>query len=287
MESEPLACMLYCKDDEPGDRLERALAGFTVHRARSREALLAPPPIICATVYGSTTWSDGDVAWLRSAFGPLSPPCVVVADLSVDCLRRLYPLRSDRLKIVWADEAEDRLREVLREFGKSSWGPMWRLGLELVSEHSLRPFVRETISRACGLHDDAAGSPFVPETSVGQLAREVDVPTSTLRVHWREGVPLRCSLKEFLGWAVALWAVQARSRESWNDIADKVGLRRRTLQRKFTRLAGCTLAEAAEHPERVVGRFNEWVDYVWEPRSANGSRPHDLVAARPSGARTT
>ncbi len=277
MESKQLVCMLYCSDGELGDRLERVLAGVAVQRVRSREALLAPPAIVCATVYGTTTCSDDEVEWLRSAFRPLSPPCVVVADLSVDCLRRLDPLRSCRLKVVWTAEAEDRLGEVLGEFGRVSWGPMWRLGLGLVSEPSLKPFVKETIRRACGLRNDPAGTPFVPEKSVGKLAREVGVATSTLRLCWREEVPLRCSLKEFLSWAVTLWGTRARALEEWTPLAKRLGLQRRSLERNFLRTAGCTLAEAAEDSERVVGRFNEWVDSVWEPHSGDGSGAYDRV----------
>ena len=281
MESERLAYMLYCRDGEFGDRLERVLAGVAVQRVRSREALLAPPAIICATVYGTTTCSHGEIGWLRSAFGPLSPPCVVVTELSVDCLRRLYPLRSRRLKVVWAAEAEERLGEVLEEFGKVSWGPMSRLGLGLLSEPSLRPFVRETISRACGLHDDPTATPFVPENSVGRLAREVGVAKSTLRLCWRKEVPLRCSLKEFLSWAVTLWGTRARaSHDAWTPVVEQLGLQRRTLERNFLRTAGCTLAEAAEDSERVVGRFNEWVDSVWEQHSGNGLGTYEPIPAQ-------
>ena len=281
MESERLACMLYCRDHELGQRLERALAGFAVQRVRSREALLTPPTIVCATVYGSTTCSDGEVEWLRSAFGPLSPPCVVVTHLSVGGVRRLYPHRSGRLRVVWTEEAEDRLVDVLEEFGRMSWAPIGHLGLRLLSDYPLRPSVRETISRACGLHDDAGGTPFVPERSVGQLAREADVASSTLRRYWREDVPLRCSLKEFLSWAIVLWATRARSLEGWTAVAEQVGLQRRTLERNFLRMAGCTPGEAAEDPERVVGRFNEWVDSVWDPGSGNGPGKHHRGPAWP------
>ena len=280
MESERPAYMLHCRDGELGDRLERVLAGVAVRRARSRETLLAPPTIICATVYGTTTCADAEVEWLRSAFRPLTPPCVVVADLSVDCLRRLYPLRSPRLKVVWAAEAEDRLAGVLDEFGRVNWGPMWHLGLGLVSEPSLRPFIKETISRACGLRDDPAGTPFVPERSVGKLARDVGVATSTLRLCWREEVPLRCSLKEFLSWAVTLWGTRARALWDWTSVAARLELQRRTLERNFIRTAGCTLAEAAEDSERVIGRFNEWVDSVWETHSGNGPGTYDPIPAQ-------
>ena len=158
---------------------------------------------------------------------------------------------------------------------------MWRLGVKLLSDYSFRPSVRETISRACGLHTDAVGTRFVPEPSVSQLAEQVGLAASTLSRYWRSDVPLRCSLKEFLSWAVLLWAVRARSRQDWGAIADQVGLRRRTLERSFIRLAGCTLTAAAHDPERVVRRFNEWVDSVWAPHLGNGSGRYDPVPAQP------
>ena len=275
MESEPRTYLLYCRDTKLGDRLEQLLDGLRVQRVRSRTALLAPPVSTRATIVGVTACADGDFEWLRSTSGPLSPPCVVVAQLSVDCLRRLYPLRSGRLRVVWTDEAEARLVEVLEDFGRPSRGPMWRLGVKLLSDPSLRPSVRETIGRVCGVHEDRADAASIPENSVGQLAGHVDLSPPTLRQYWREAVPLRCSLKTFLSWAIILWAVRARARDGWNAIAERSGLQRRTLQRNFNRLAGCTLAEAAEDPERVVRRFGAWVDSVWDPNAGNGSREDD------------
>lgn len=161
------------------------------------------------------------------------------------------------------------------------------LGLRLVSDPSFRPSVREAIGRVCGLHDDAAATRFVPASSVRRLALQINLAPSTLRQYWREDAPLRCRLKEFMNWAVLLWAVRARAGAGWDAVADEVGLRRRTLEVNVARMAGCTLAAAAEDPERVFGRFNEWVDSVWEPRSANGSRRHDPVSAPAPGARAT
>ena len=278
-----MAYLLYCGDSELGGRLERVLDGLEVRRVTSRRALLAPSMSTRAAVVGITACADGDFEWLRSTFGPLSPPCVVVAQLSVNCLHRLYPLRSDRLRVVWTDEIESRLVDVLEGLRRTNGNPMWRLGLKLVTDHSLRPSVRETISRVCGLHD-AANGPFIPENSVGRLADHVDLAPPTLRQYWREDVPLGCSLKEFLSWAVILWAARARSRDNWNAIAERLGLQRRTLQRNFNRLAGCTLAQAAEDPARVVRRFGAWLDSVWEPGSGNGSRKLGPAHARASGA---
>lgn len=274
-----MAYLLYCGDSELGNRLERVLDGLEVQRVTSRRALLAPSMNTRAAVVGIPACADGDFEWLRSTFGPLSPPCVVVAQLSVNCLRRLYPLRSDRLRVLWTDEIESRLVEVLEGMRRANGDPMWRLGLKLVTDHSLRPSVRETISRVCGL-DDAVNGPFIPENSVGRLAEHVALAPPTLRQYWREDVPLGCSLKEFLSWAVVLWAARARSRDSWNAVAQRLGLQRRTLQRNFNRLAGCTLAEAAEDPARVVRRFGAWLDSVWEPGSGNGSKRLDPPRAR-------
>ena len=212
MQSAPLAYLLYCNDRMLGDRLERVLAGLPVRRVTSRKALLESSVGACAVVFGTTTCSDEAFEWLRSAFGPVSPPCVVVAPLSVNSLRRLYPLRSGRLQVVWTDEATSRLAEVLEDFRRVSRGPMWQLGLKLLSDYSFRPSIRKTISRVCGLHSDSAGVPFIPVHSVGHLARHVGLAASTLSRYWRREVPLRCSLKEFLSWAVLLWAVRARSR---------------------------------------------------------------------------
>ena len=281
MQLERPVYLVYCSDTELGDRLERVLSGVAIERVSSREALLAPPMNTCAIVFGLGTCSDGDVEWLRST-EPLSPPYVVVAHLSVHCLKRLYPLRSGRLQIVWTDEAESRLVKVLEEFRRVSRGPMWRLGLKLLSDYSFRSSVSETIGRTCGLYSDAVDTPLVPENSVKQLAGHVDLAASTLSRYWREEVPLRCSLKEFVSWAVLLWALRARSRDGWGAVAAQVGLQRRTLERNFIRMAGCTLAAAAADPERVVERFNQWVDSVWDPHSANGSK-YDLVSARATG----
>ncbi len=286
MQSERLVYLLYCKDTELGDRLEQVLSGMDIERVSSRKALLAPPMNTCAIVFGLAKCSDGDVQWLRSASEPLRPPCVVVAHLSVPCLKRLYPLRSRRLQVIWADEAESRLVDVLDELRRVSRSPMWRLGLRLLSDYSFRSSVRETIGRICGLHDNAVDTPVAPENSVGQLARQVDLAPSTLSRYWREEVPLRCNLKEFVSWAVLLWALRRRSRDGWGAIAAQAGLRRRTLERNFFRMAGCTLAAAAEDPNRVVERFNQWVHSVWDPHSSNGSRKHDPVPARAPGEQT-
>ena len=216
MQPEQLAYLLYCRDKRLRNQLNGLLAGASVERARSRRVLEAPPTRTRAIVYGIAECVDADVKWLQSAFGLVSPPCVVVAPLRVDCWRWLQPLRSPSLRIVWADEAEERLLAVLREVGRDGRDPMWNLGLRLLADYSFRPPVQKAISRVCGLENDPGGTPFVPSNSVRELAADVNLSASTLSRYWRVEVPLACSLKEFLSWAVLLWAVRERSRDNWN-----------------------------------------------------------------------
>ena len=136
MQSEQLAYLLYCRDKGLRNQLNGLLAGASVERARSRRVLEAPPTRTRAIVYGIAECVDADVRWLQSAFGLVSPPCVVVAPLRVDCWRWLQPLRSPSLRIVWADEAEERLLTVLREVGRDGRDPMWNLGLRLLADYS-------------------------------------------------------------------------------------------------------------------------------------------------------
>ena len=175
MQSEQLAYLLYCRDKGLRNQLNGLITGASVERARSRRALKAPPTRTRAIVYGIAECVDADVKWLQSAFGLASPPCVVVAPLRVDCWRWLQPLRSPSLRIVWADEAEERLLAVLREVGRDGRDPMWNLGLRLLADYSFRPPVQKAISRVCGLENDSGGTPFVPANSVRQVSADVNL----------------------------------------------------------------------------------------------------------------
>ena len=81
----------------------------------------------------------------------------------------------------------------------------------------------------------------------------------TLHHYWKADVPLRCGLKEFLGWAVLLWAVPQHGTKSWSAICSEGEVKRRTLERTARRKLGCTLAVAAREPERVTTAFAAWV----------------------------
>lgn len=283
MKSKEPAYMLYCWDRELRAELERALAAFPVRQARSRTALKAPPANIRVTVYATETCTEREARWLLSMFEPPTPPCVVVTGLSLDCMRRLHSIDSARLKVVWAAEARDRLRPVLEELWMQNWSPMGRFGLGLLDElKPMRDFLRQTIRIACGLHVRPTLPPFVPRTSVARLAAEVGVATSTLRLCWREEVPLQCNVKGLLGWSLVLWGTRQRTSLDWAAIAGKLRMPRRTLERNFIRTAGCTLAEAADDSERVDRRFTEWVGSVWDPDAVRGPGAGHIVAQDPT-----
>ena len=265
--------LLYCPNNLLRAQLETLLADFTVESASSRKALEAPPAHARAIICGMTTCAQAEVRRLRPAFGPLRPPVVLVATLSTECLRRLTPLRGDRIRVVWAEEAERQLRHVLGDLEKDGRDPLRRVGVRLLSDYPLRPSLKEAISRVCGQpnHPDAIG--FVPENSVSRLADRVCLRRVVLTRYWRREIPLRCNLKRFLSWSVLLWAVWERSRGNWAAVAYRVGLRRRTLERSCRRLAGCTLGTAAEDPQMVVQRFEEWIESVWDPEFGDESEP--------------
>ena len=80
-----------------------------------------------------------------------------------------------------------------------------------------------------------------------------------MRRYWRADVPLRCGVKEFLGWAALLWAAPQRGAKSWRRICSEGGYTRRMLERLARRKLDCTLAAAARDPERVERAFAAWV----------------------------
>ena len=92
-----------------------------------------------------------------------------------------------------------------------------------------------------------------------ELAQRTRLPPDTLRRYWREEVPLRCGPKQLLSWSLLMWAIRQRSDLKWDVIAQRAGVRRRTLERCSSRLLGCTLAEATRDPDAVQRRFREWV----------------------------
>ena len=206
--------------------------------------------------------SATDVRWLRgvSRGGLLAPSCIVIIPLSIGRLQRLRAIESERIHVVWAEEMDDRLIDVVTEIAPWHDDPLRLLGRRLLAASSPHRSVAEAIRRICNLSGHRL--PARPETSVTELASSLGISPDSFRRYWREGIPLTCGPKELLNWAVLLWALRHRRQVKWDALARQAGIGRRTLERYGRQLADCTLAEASRDPKLLKRRFREWAGAV-------------------------
>ncbi len=256
---------MYCDTRDMRDRIEGLLAGAELRPAERPDGFQDLLPDAVVGIAGMDRCSDEDVHWLQGSFalGPSGPSCIVVTPLSLTSLQRLRAIESSRFHVVWAEEVSERLGKILDRIYPAHLDPLQHLGRHLLRDYSLHHALARGISQICKLAGDPASCP--PKNSVSQLARYAGVTPDTFRRYWREQMPLRCRPKELLGWALLMWGIRRRSAAPWAEIADAAGVRRRTLERASVRLAGCTLATAARHPDLVRRGFKEWVRKVSLP----------------------
>ena len=259
--------VLYCPSPDMRGRLERLLIRRPFETAGSRQELLAKCDGGRALgVIGLESCSDADAAWLRDEVAriPGAPCCVVVALLSLSNLRTLQDLDRDHIRVLWEEEADERLASVLEEV-VAAWRPdalRW-LGQRIAGKPGLRPALRAVVEEICQM-STAVSPPPPPKRTVSELARQVNLSPATLSRYWTAEVPLRCGPNELLGWASLLWAVEHRTEVKWDAVAKRARVDRRTIDRRFARLAGCTSGQAARDPGMVRRRFREWVAEVLE-----------------------
>jgi hypothetical protein len=260
--------------------VERLLADAPLESTAGRhefEALLANADV---GIIGLQRCSASDVQWLRRVSRPglLGPSCIVITPLSIDRVQRLRGIESERIQVVWAEEVDDRLVDVLAEIAPWHDDPLRLLGRRILAAGSPHRTVVAAIERTCNLSGDHPPSP--PDTSVIELASSLNLSADSFRRYWREGVPLTCGPKQLLNWAVLLWAVRQRPRGKWDAFAKRAGIGRRTLERYGQQLAGCTLAEASRDPGLLKRRFRDWAASVSEhpkklaPTSGRQARRH-------------
>lgn len=242
--------------------VERLLADVPLQPTASRREF---GPLLAAAdvgIIGLRRCSETDVQWLRrvSRGGLLAPPCIVITPLSIGRLQRLREIESERIHVVWAEEVDDRLVDVLTDIAPWHDDPLRLLGRRILAASAPHESVAEAIRRICNLSGHPL--PARPETSVTELASSLGVSPDSFRRYWREGIPLRCGPKELLNWAVLLWAFRQRRQVKWDALARQAGIGRRTLERYGRQLADCTLAEAARDPKLLKRRFREWAGSV-------------------------
>ena len=257
---------MYCDTRDMRERIEGLLTDVELRSAERPDGFQDLLQGAAVGIAGMDRCSDADVDWLRGSFalGPSGPSCIVVTPLSLTRLQRLRAIESTRFHVVWAEEVKERLGTILDQIDPAHLDPLRHLGRHLVRDYPLHKALTRGISQICRLSDDPECGP--PKNSVSELAEYAGVAPDALRRYWREQMPLRCRPKELLNWALLLWGIRRRSAASWAAIADAAGVRRRTLERAAMRLAGCTLATAARHPDLVRRRFSEWVAKVSLPR---------------------
>lgn len=252
----------YSETRDHGNRIERLLTNADVETTESRRAFRRMVQHASVGITSLKRCDDQDLEWLHAAFdhGHSGPSCVVVTPLSLARLQRLRRIESTRFHVVWFEEVEDRLVQLLDEIEPWHRDPLRLLGHRLLRDFSLHWSLVKAIDHICSVTANPPRTP--PIHSVIELAERIRLPPDTLRRYWREEVPLRSGPKKLQSWALLMWAIRQRSDLKWDTIAQRAGVRRRTLERSSTRLLGCTLAEASRDPERVQQSFREWVAKV-------------------------
>lgn len=253
---------LYHETRALRETVEELLADVPLEPTASRREfgpLLANADV---AIIGLGRCSATDVQWLRevSRGGLLAPSCIVITPLSIGRLQRLRGIESERIHVVWAEEVDDRLVDVVTDIAPWHDDPLRLLGRRLLAASSPHRSVVEAIRRICNLSGNRL--PARPETSVTELASSLGISPDSFRRHWRDGIPLRCGPKELLNWAVLLWAFRQRRHVRWDALARQAGIGRRTLERYGRQLADCTLAEAARDTKLLKRRFREWAGAV-------------------------
>lgn len=253
---------LYHETRALRETVERLLADVALEptaRRHAFEALLAHAGV---GIIGLRSCSEADVNWVEGVLHPgiLAPSCIVITPLSIGRLQRLRGIESERIHVVWAEEVDDRLVDVLTEIEPWHDDPLRLLGRRMLAASSPHRSVAEAIRRICNLSGHRL--PTRPETSVTELASSLGLSADSFRRYWRKGVPLTCGPKELLNWAVLLWAFRQRRQVKWDALARQAGIGRRTLERHGRQLADCTLAEAARDPKLLKRRFREWAGGV-------------------------
>ena len=240
-------------------RIERLLAGADLETTGSRTAFESLVEDASVGIAALTRCDPANVRWLWKTFdyGHCAPSCILVTPHSIARFLRLRRIQSSRLHVVWAEDADGRLRLLLNQVEPWHRDPLRLLGHRLLSDFPLRWSLVEVIDRICNVF--APPPPEPPPRSVAELARGVALQPDTLRHHWRSEIPLRCGPKQLLTWALLFWGIRRRTRTGWDTIARSSGVRRRTMERASVRLAECTLAGLVREPESVRRRFREWV----------------------------
>ena len=151
------------------ETVEKLLADVPLEPTASRRefgTLLANADV---GIIGLGRCSATDVQWLRevSRGGLLAPSCIVITPLSIGRLQRLREIESERIHVVWAEETDDRLVDVITEIAPWHDDPLRLLGRRILAASAPHQSVAEAIRRICNL---SGHRPPRPARDVGHRA---------------------------------------------------------------------------------------------------------------------
>lgn len=255
---------LYCGKRKTRRQLSEALASVdcraTDCRKTFQESLLGGSSV---AVVALEQYSHEDIRWLRTMSaqgGPAGPSFVLIVPVSLAWVQWMRSSGNGDFQIIWAEEAHERLLHVVARIDPLHQDPVCVLGRRLLAHGALHWSLTKVIRRVCRTEADDGSR--LPVTSVTALAEEIEVNPRALRRYWNTESPVHCTLKEFLSWAILVWAMRERRLARWRTVAGSLGVRRRTLERYSARFLDCTLAVAGRDPQRVIRRFREWATEV-------------------------
>jgi len=268
---------VYSEDRKLTDRLRRSLGGSrspeVVTRWDSfREVLLDADTGLVAAPDPSP-----DLFGRLQSVKELHPftPLILLARRDAGTLRRLKDVRIE--EVVWSEDLEEELGPSLERAGAER--RFREIEGRLSAASGVSPTLRAALVRAVRRRP--------PLLSVADLAGEVDRDRRTLWHHWSAAFPDDFDLtpKGFLDWIVLLRAAVARSGgQSWQGVADDLGVHTRTLRRMADRRLELSLAELQEEDrDRLFQRFR---DQVLEPLApgedgeAGDGEPPDVSGLR-------
>ena len=174
----------------PSETVEKLLADVPLEPTASRREFGTLLTNADVGIIGLGRCSETDVQWLRkvSRGGLLAPSCIVITPLSIGRLQRLRAIESERIHLVWAEETDDRLVDVITEIAPWHDDPLRLLGRRILAASAPHQSVAEAIRRICNLSGHRP--PTRPQTSVTELASSLGISADSFRRYWREGVPL-------------------------------------------------------------------------------------------------
>ena len=234
-------------------RCARDRGAFCESLAESAVAILAVPAL-----------GREEAGWILHEVGR-SPglELIVVAPLSIGALQRSRGLLPRGGRVVWAEEASERLGPAVATALASGRDPMQALGSLILDTPGLRPLLRNVVSHICRLRIGITSTPPPPpglsSRVLGDLAASVDVDPGTYR-RALAAARLDRRSEQLVGWSLLLRAC-GEDRSAGKPIASvrrDLALPPGTLSRCALRLLGRPLHLVQRAPHQVEARFRSW-----------------------------